>query len=154
MFTKTNCNFLLIHKTYVLSDRTATSDVCKRLSRSAFWPCDTAATQMHRSLWPDCTFRWNDYFRKWVLASTSNCSSQKAKNCQEFEASTGYRDLVSTIKSTIEMFKFSLMQLNSTWSTNLLLYISLTNFLLYIFLTIKLQKSLGVCDICTQPHYL
>lgn len=51
--TKTNCNFLLIHKTYVLSICTAASDVCKPLPRSAFRPGNTAVTQTHRSLGPD-----------------------------------------------------------------------------------------------------
>ena len=53
MYTKTNCNFLLIHKTYDLSNWTATSGVCTLLSRSASWPCNTVVTQISRSAsWP------------------------------------------------------------------------------------------------------
>lgn len=115
------------------------------LSRVCFltwWHCCHTDAQIVRTR-SVCTFRRNDYFRKLVLASTSNCSSQKAKNCQELEASTGHREPVSTIKSTLEMFQVSLKQLN---------WISSINFLLYIFLIIKLQKPLGVCDLCIQPH--
>lgn len=76
---------------------------------------------------PICTFRWNAYFRKLVLASTSNCSSRKAKNCWEFEASTGYRDPVSTIKEYSRNVQLSLMQLNCTWSTFFKIYIYISD---------------------------
>lgn len=62
MYTKTNCDFLLIHKTYVLSNWTAPSGVCTLLFGSAFWPCNTVVTQMHRSLWPDLHFQMKCLF--------------------------------------------------------------------------------------------
>lgn len=111
MHTKTSCNFLLTHKTYlpVLSNwlLQTSPQVCVL----------TLLLLLRRYIGPHdqvCTFRWNDHFRKLVLASTTNCSTQKAKKCQDFEASTGYRNPVSIAMSTLEMFKFSLIQMNWT----------------------------------------
>lgn len=99
--------------------------------------CWHAGAEPHDQI---CTFRQNNYSRKFVLAF--NCSTQKANNCQEFKASTGYRDPVSTTKSTLECSHLVLC--------NWIEYGQLIFYLTYI--SDKLQKNHWVFVMYAHNH--